>query len=359
MFSPSRYRNGVLQDFSKPRTFTTSPLSTSAVCISTGKNDTHLKELNVKLFDSQTNTTNKCSSPIRGETLDDDMSDNMSDTENIDPNSPVRKSIPKFGGKFVKSCPRGEFVSPRISSSKKTPLGSSFVLSPYESKDTECFISNLESKFKSRSVRLSPKSHMGSIRNKATTENLSKALLQNKRLEVQLLAKSSELQRVIEQKDAMKIYIDGLEAALEDLQRKFTAFSFVSSDAAPFEIEDSGSELMTSLDGNDINTQGPKEVEGKKQDGQDEHEGEDEQDEHEREDSSEVNDFKQKFMQKAFKSLLKARDIVSIRRHGEVLCALLGYSEDERREVCMETFSSQMRNEKYLIEYINCIYLSS
>ena len=146
-------------------------------------------------------------------------------------------------------------------------------------------------------------------------------MLQNKRLETKMLSLKNEISQGLEQRDAMKDYIRGLENALSTLQKKFdSSSSFVGGESIQEKIVldqapetavpgSSSSSISKPLDEIMVEEKG------------------------ESDNVSTKVDFKIKFMQKAFKSLLKARDSVSIRRHSEVMCSLLSYSPHERKEV--------------------------
>ena len=137
------------------------------------------------------------------------------------------------------------------------------------------------------------------------------------------MSMKSDVAEISEQRDAMKGYIHGLENALSTLQQKFessstTSFDINASiqekiilDQVPVSVSTSSSAMKST------NDSVVEEVNVKK----------------EEKEASMKGDFKIKFMQKAFKSLLKARDSVSIRRHSEVMCSLLSYNSEERTEV--------------------------
>jgi hypothetical protein len=144
---------------------------------------------------------------------------------------------------------------------------------------------------------------------KGPLDALTKTLLQNKSLEAQIAKLKLDVREACGQRDAMKSYISGLESALVNLQRKF-------SDASYTQIKPSQEQFpIASTDEETVITEKTAvKVETEAIDAYSLH-------------------FRTIFMQKAFKSLLCTRDAISIRRHAEVMCSLLQYSESERAQI--------------------------
>ena len=108
-----------------------------------------------------------------------------------------------------------------------------------ESKDVESMMALLESKARAKQKIKSSKSSSftsprkvvldsksGFVKQSAASiDALARALLQNKRFEAQLSSMKNEVRETTEQKEAMKAYINGLESALINLQRKFASES--------------------------------------------------------------------------------------------------------------------------------------
>ena len=147
-------------------------------------------------------------------------------------------------------------------------------------------------------------------------------MLQNKRLETKMISMKNEITQAVEQREAMKDYIRGLENALSTLQRKFDLSGFSCDESASIQekIVLDQAPLSTSANATSSSASKLTDQTGDKV-------------EDENTDISSKGDFKIKFMQKAFKSLLKARDSVAIRRHSEVMCSLLSYNACDRKEV--------------------------
>merc|ERR1719231_473884 len=121
----------------------------------------------------------------------------------------------------------------------------------------------------------------------------------------------------------MKDYIRGLENALSTLQRKFDASSFSCDESASIQEKIVLDQAPLSTSANTTSSSSASKVTDQAGD----------KVEDENTDFNSKSDFKIKFMQKAFKSLLKARDSVAIRRHSEVMCSLLSYNACDRKEV--------------------------
>ena len=148
-------------------------------------------------------------------------------------------------------------------------------------------------------------------------------MLQNKRMETKMMSLKNEITQIAEQRDAMKDYIRGLENALSTLQQKFdstdTSCDGNVSIQEKIVLDQAPTSASTSITSSSSATKITDEATDKADD--------------ENADVNTRGDFKIKFMQKAFKSLLKARDSVAIRRHSEVMCSLLSYSPGDRKEV--------------------------
>jgi hypothetical protein len=216
------------------------------------------------------------------------ISDCPSDMENIDP-------LRVFSGKS--RCPS---------------------LSSIESKDLDVMVALLESKAKSkqaiRNAASRSNASLGSVSQtssgKNTLDALTKALLQNKSLDAQIAKLKMDVRELTGQRDAMKSYINGLESALVNLQKRFSDNSN-SNAKSPEHSSILNDHERTSTSCNKVIEVGGNES---------------------IENASSLH-FRTVFMQKAFKSLLCSRDAVSVRRHAEVMCALLQYSNSDRTQI--------------------------
>lgn len=215
------------------------------------------------------------------------ISDSPSDMENIDP-------LRTFAGKS--RC---------------------LSLSSIESKDLDVMVALLESKAKSKQVIRNAASRsnasLGSVlqtsSGKNTLDALTKALLQNKSLDAQIMKLKMDVREITGQRDAMKSYINGLESALVNLQKKFADNSNSIAESPE------QSSILNKHEKPSISCNKVIEIASN--------------------DSIEYasSQFRTVFMQKAFKSLLCSRDAVSVRRHAEVMCALLQYSDSDRTQI--------------------------